>query len=404
MSLITSDYISSWYRLEDKNNLGNVYFVKSLSNTTSISAQPENAIQGDAGNIIIDIGGQKEETTISGDALLFESSDFFDVIDILLVDYRVLMHVFLFNSEYLHESFNYLRASIYAVGSVSSSDIVDLITRTTFSSFNTKWESITVNVSPISTRTSLRSRAQDLWKNLQPFKSTILLAYPINLYGSSYIINLFNAINSNEFNSIVNNIDLSVYKFDNTSLLTQAQINIGEEVNCTLNYQCKYTDKFNISVQNAGSLVNLYDFIARTAKNYDCRFYIDGNEYLIKSGNITISFEYSEIHIANVSSRIPFYSPQSYSVSGGLKIIARHSDFSEIPANDFQLIPTQGNCSLLIGDRYIELGQASIKSSYTRSLSPEEIQEIDIKFTAFARAGATISNTQWQTYMQNMRS
>jgi len=189
-------------------------------------------------------------------------------------------------------------------------------------------------------------------------------------------------------NSILNVLGLTI---ENRNLLSSATLNFSNQVECSLNYNVNYLRKFNVKYNNyAQTFQPNYDFIARIAKNYDCRFYIDGNEYLIKSGSVNINIGYRELYIANTKSQLPFYSPQSHSVTGSLDIIAPHTSYTTIPI--------EGNCSILIGDRYIELGQASVKSSYSRNLNPGQTSTINISFTAYARLGAGVDRERWLTY------
>lgn len=179
----------------------------------------------------------------------------------------------------------------------------------------------------------------------------------------------------------------------NKNLLSSATINIGQNISCTLNYNCRYDTKFTIDLPVTNDTGE--DFIARTAKNYDTRFYIDGNEYYIKSGTININIGYSEVYLANTGYQLPFFSPQSYSVTGSFDIYSRH--------DSYDTVPIEGNCSLLVGDRYLELGQASVKSSYSRKIdSNQSANTISISFTAFARLGAGISPTRWAYYLNNL--
>ena len=179
----------------------------------------------------------------------------------------------------------------------------------------------------------------------------------------------------------------------NKNLLTSAAINIGNNVSCTLNYNCSYDTKFTIDLPVTNS--NSEDFIARTAKNYDIRFYVDGNEYYIKSGTVNINVGYSEVYIANTGYQYPFFSPQTHNLSGSFEIYARHDSYTSIPV--------EGNCSLLVGDRYLELGQASIKSNYTRKIDANSsANTISISFTAFARLGAGITPARWAYYVDNL--
>ena len=197
-----------------------------------------------------------------------------------------------------------------------------------------------------------------------------------------------NTGNLDFFNLILDALGLTL---ENRNLLTSANINIGQSITANLNYNSRHDDKFIIHYNNASEAVQpTYDFIARTAKNYDCRFYLDGNQYLIKSGSININIGYSENYIANTKSSLPFYSPQSHSVTGSFEVIA--------PQSSFQSVPTNANCSLLVGNRYIELGQAVQISNIKRELNPGTYSTISFNFTAYARLGAGIDFTRWTTY------
>ena len=82
-------------------------------------------------------------------------------------------------------------------------------------------------------------------------------------------------------------------------------------------------------------------------------------------------------------------------MSGSFEIYARHDSYTSIPV--------EGNCSLLVGERYLELGQASIKSNYTRKIdSNSSANTINISFTAFARLGAGITPARWAYYINNL--
>lgn len=181
----------------------------------------------------------------------------------------------------------------------------------------------------------------------------------------------------------------------NYNLLSSADISLGEIISANLTYQTRYDKKFEvIFADELKDDPGEHDFIARIARNYDCRFYIDGTNYLIKSGSINISIDYQELWFANSFSKLPFYSPQKHSVSGTMEIIAVH--------DDIQSIKTSGNCSVLIGNRYIELGQASIKTNYQRSLQASNAPTtITINFQAYARLGAGLDDIRWTTYFIN---
>jgi hypothetical protein len=321
MSVLTSDYISSWYFLQKKANpyfaeLQNnqpYYVIESLDYDRSISTQKKDAIQGDAGTHIIDQSGITYKTSISSNVLIYKALSttqvvYKDIFDILLEDYYALLKYFFVPITDLNNS------------GANFNDIV------------------------------------------------------IQGGNAVFIQNLFDS----------------------------AQITLGPEISCTIDYICKYNNKFNIDLNDysSGSQPG-FDFVARTARNYDCRFYIDGvNEYYIKSGSLTIKPDHEAVYIANTLSAVPFYSPQGYHVSGSITVLSN--------SIDAQSIPNEANISLLIGDRYLELGQSSVKSSYKRSMkATESATTLTISFDGYARLGAGINlNTPsgldtWVGYLKN---
>lgn len=315
MSLLTSDYISSWYFIKRNNNTGQsgevYYLLKSITNTSTTNASPKDLIQGEAGTLVIDQTGQTEKTDIQSDALILNNADSVNNVDTLTKTYQDVIDLFLYDY-YLLLSFFFL------------------------------------------TPEDINNTADLDW-----------------------------------FNKLLEQFNLTI---NNKNLLTSASINVGTNVTCNLSYLTRYDHKFDI-VYNELTTENYlpYDFIARTARNYDCRFFIDGNQYKIKDGSVNININYKDIYIANTKSKLPFYSPQSYSVSGSITILAKHDEFN--------FVGNEGNCSLLIGDRYIELGQGSIKTNYTRSLNADNsATTVTINFTGYARLGAGIDSVRWNTY------
>lgn len=314
MSVLTSDYISSWYFVQKKANpflfeLQNnqpYYIIEDLTHVKSISTQKKDLIQGDPGTHVIDQSGITYKTSVKSDTLIFKeisgtAVDYKDIFDLLMEDYYALLRYFFI-------------------------PITDLNN----TGFN--------------------------------FNNSI-----INSGNAVFIQNLFES----------------------------AQITIGQEINCSIDYVCKYDSKFNIDLNDysSGSQPG-FDFIARTARNYDCRFYIDSNFYYIKSGSITISATHEPVYIANTLSSVPFYSPQGYHVSGNITVLSNN-----IYADS---IPNEANISLLIDDRYLELGQANVKTSYTRNInSGESATTIVIAFEGYARLGAGIDSETWIAYLRS---
>jgi len=168
-------------------------------------------------------------------------------------------------------------------------------------------------------------------------------------------------------------------------LLSSASITIENDVRMQLTYNSSYDQKFQeIRYINADPPVSL-DFLARAAKNYDCRFNVTANDaaltYKILSGSINITVSHSKMFLANLESEYPIYSPQGYQISGSFKIPANNWDdlLNVFENNDVTL----SNYSIVIGTRYLRLGQASMQSSI--KFNNEAFRTAEINFVGYAR-------------------
>lgn len=168
------------------------------------------------------------------------------------------------------------------------------------------------------------------------------------------------------------------------NLLTSASINVSNNVRCSLNYNCSF-DQF-VNIQFADYFPPNYDFLARTARNYDCKFFVTDDPtttYKVLSADININVNYSKIYLANQESEYPLYSPNGYDVSGSIKTPAKNwydLKFFYDSTNG----PKKVNFSLLVGNRYLRLGQILVEDSIEFSMS-EGIMTATINFKGYAR-------------------
>jgi hypothetical protein len=168
------------------------------------------------------------------------------------------------------------------------------------------------------------------------------------------------------------------------NLLASASINITNNVRCSLNYNCSF-DQF-ASIEFADYFPPNYDFLARTAKNYDCKFFVTDDPtttYKVLSGDININVNYSKIYLINQESEYPLYAPNGYDVSGNIKTPAKN--WYDIKYFfDSTNAPKRVNFSLLIGNRYLRLGQVLVEDKVEFSMS-EGLMTATISFKGFAR-------------------
>ena len=194
-------------------------------------------------------------------------------------------------------------------------------------------------------------------------------------------------------------LDLLIYDFDlirknlynpdlwymnSKNLLTSASIQIGNTIRCSLNYNAYYDQIFN-PIQFADAFPSNYDFLARVAKNYDCRFYATNvNDQILKvlSGSININVNYSKIYLAGTESEYPLYSPQGYEVSGSITIPARN--WNQLRDLFNSKVVSFTNFSLLVGNRYLRLGQTVIEEKMNLSMG-DNLMTAEISFKGYGR-------------------
>ena len=180
------------------------------------------------------------------------------------------------------------------------------------------------------------------------------------------------------------------------NLLTSASLQIGSTIRCSLNYNAYYDQIFEL-IQFADAFPQNYDFLARVAKNYDCRFYAtngynnfdslnNSNSYdqilKVLSGSININVNYAKIYIAGTESEYPIYSPQGYEVSGTITIPARN--WNQLRDLYNSKVVTYTNFSLLVGTRYLRLGQAVIEDKINLSMG-DNLMTAEISFKGYGR-------------------
>lgn len=168
------------------------------------------------------------------------------------------------------------------------------------------------------------------------------------------------------------------------NLLTSASLQIGSTIRCSLNYNAYYDQIFEL-IQFVDVFPSNYDFLARVAKNYDCRFYATNeNDQILKvlSGSINININYSKMYLAGTESEYPIYSPQGYEVSGSITIPARN--WNQLRDLFNSKIVTFTNFSLLVGTRYLRLGQAVIEDKMNLSMG-DNLMTAEISFKGYGR-------------------
>ncbi len=205
-----------------------------------------------------------------------------------------------------------------------------------------------------------------------------------NLYNPDYWLRLHQETKNLYYKQLAFLYDPKYWYARPRNLLASASIQIGNTIRCTLNYNAYYDQIFEL-IQFADAFPQNYDFIARVAKNYDCRFYATDqyDNYLkILSGSININVNYSKIYLAGIESEYPIYSPQGYEVSGTITVPARSWNLLRDLYNS--KVVTYTNFSLLIGSRYLRLGQAVIEDKINMVMN-DNLLTAEISFKGYGR-------------------
>ena len=173
----------------------------------------------------------------------------------------------------------------------------------------------------------------------------------------------------------------------NQNLLTSATVNIGKNLNCNLQYNNYFSDKFGLTVTTVADDAANLDFVARVAKYYDTRFYIDGSPYLIQSGSMNIKVGYKKMYLFNTNTNEPFYSPETYSVNGSVTLAIFSDEIQNTYVSNqifLTLFPKFANVSILVDDRYLSLGQASLITNSDVKIEGQLITAT-VSFKTYAR-------------------
>ena len=205
-----------------------------------------------------------------------------------------------------------------------------------------------------------------------------------SLYNPDYWLRLFQNTGNQNFKNTAFMYDQKFWYTNPRNLLTSASIQIGNTVRCTLNYNAYYDQIFN-KIEFVDAFPQSSDFLARVAKNYDCRFYAtqDSDQYLkILSASINININYTKMYLLNTESEYPLYSPQGYEISGTITVPAREWNLLRDLFNS--KVVSYTNFSLLIGSRYLRLGQALIEDKINLNMG-DNMMTAEISFKGYAR-------------------
>ncbi len=319
MPLIPSNYINSWFKVQDRLPPYNFYILRSISSTLNQVVDKKDYIQGDAGTHVMSIRDATWSTTINSPVLIINQLDkspydFLDSLDLFLQTFYKLRTYY---KEVNEQTADNPELDIYLT-------TADLLSRAT-----------------------------------------------IQINDAGVDINM----------TYLNNFDQMF------ELLLPNQDFVKSE-----------SSKYKKNTSNA--FLSTVDYLSRTAKFYDVKFYIpeDNVEFIVKSGTINVSVDYAKVFFINSNTSQPFYKPKGYSIQGEVDLIIPADIWASIikptkndlnrvlPGQNFmQLIKEKVNCSIGIADgRMFKVGLVNATSDFNLTMDSGSLPSLRVKFETYA--------------------
>jgi len=175
-------------------------------------------------------------------------------------------------------------------------------------------------------------------------------------------------------------------------LLEEATINISKEgVKCSVKL---LGDKSYFNVEFGGVPD---DLIARVVKWYDCSLLITGiNAEFPDLGSLAIPIESANINLQPTinkrffigTSQAPFFSVESYKISGSITVVATAADIALVDLIEKQpsgqlVLTGPGGMSLNIGGKILTIGLRSMQSQVQAAVRAGDVNKITFNFTSY---------------------
>ena len=329
MPLIPSNYINSWYKVQDRLPPNNFYIFRSITSTLNQVVEKRDYIQGDAGTHVMSIRDNVWSTSINSPVLIIKQLE----------------------SEYLFL------------------DSLDLFLQT-FYKLRTYFKEVT------------EATEDDPESDIYLTTADLLSRATIQISDSGVDANL----------TYLNNFD-QMFEFllpDQDFVKEQEQKKDKSSEENTTEY------KSNKEIKNTSTI----DYLSRTAKFYDVKFYIpeDNVEFIVKSGTINVSVDYAKHFFINSNTSQPFYKPKGYSIQGEVDLIIPADIWASIikpefnnldrvlPGQNFmQLIKEKVNCSIGIADgRMFKVGLVNATTDFNLTMDSGSLPSLRVKFETYA--------------------
>lgn len=368
MPLIPSNYINSWYKVQDKNEPKDFYYLKTIQSSLSQTLERKNLIQGEVGTHVMSIRDASWSCFAEGSILILptktdEEYKTKDIFSLFLTKFDKLKKFF---KEVNEDTINNPEAENYL-------NTRDLLNKAQF----------TLSQDTLEMRLTFLNHHDQIFDLLLPKENFVTVP---------------------KDTKFTQNINAPFYSIGNKSGTGTTGSGTGASTTSFRSSPLSGVGSTNNETTEPGagtSAPQTLEYNARFAKFYDVKFYIpeDNIEFIIKRGNINVEVEYLKHFYLNSNTTQPFYEPKGYSINGEVEIIIPVDIWTTIlqpeinnsdrllPGQNFmQLIRDKVNCSISLSDgRIFKVGLVNATSDFSLNMSTAgDLPSATIKFETYA--------------------
>ncbi len=366
MPLIPSNYINSWYKVQDKVDPKDFYYIKVIRSVFNQTVERKNLIQGEVGTHAMSIRETAWNTFVEGEILILptktdEEYETKDVFSLLLKKYQKLQKYF---KEVDKDTISNPELDYYL-------KTEDLLSKA----------QIELSQDRLFVRLTFLNHYDQMFDMLLPKQNFVTVPpdtkFTQNVNAPYYSIG--NKSGSGE---------TAGTGTSTTSLRTGPLAGAGNTNN-------------ESSEPGAGTTISQgIEYYSRFAKFYDVKFYIpeDNIEFIITRGNINVEIDYLKHFYLNSNTTQPFYEPKGYSIQGEVEIIIpvdiwttvlqpqiNNSDRLLPGQNFMQLIRDKVNCSISLSDgRIFKVGLVNATTDFDLNMTSDNLPSATIRFETYA--------------------
>jgi len=370
MPLIPSNYINAWYKVQDKTEPKDFYYLRIIQSSLSQTVERKNLIQGEAGTHVMSIRDATWSCFVEGEILILptktdEEYKTKDIFSLFLKKYEKIQKYF---KEVDKDTINNPELDFYL-------NTGDLLSKAQF----------TLSQDNLNARLTFLNHHDQMFDLLLPKENFVTVP---------------------KDTKFTQNVNAPYYSIGNKSGTGETSGTGGTGTSTTSLRSGPLAGAGSTNKEStepgAGSTESQgIEYYSRFAKFYDVKFYIpeDNIEFIIRRGNINVEIDYLKHFYLNSNTTQPFYEPKGYSINGEVEIIIPVDIWTTVlqpeinngdrllPGQNFmQLIRDKVNCSISLSDgRIFKVGLVNATSDFSLNMSTSgDLPSATIRFETYA--------------------